>query len=92
MSNTKGASAETPAETEKAPLTEVPKQKSAPDENTTVHEGDVVDERSTRQIITDSLSNKKFLASLVGAVVGGSLLYIIKQRNTAENEDETTSS
>jgi hypothetical protein len=94
MSNTKGTSVETPTEADKTHLAEVPKQgKTVEDDcsNLDLLEGDIVDERTASEKIKDALRNKKFLASLVGVVAGGSLLYIVRQRNAAETETDVTS-
>lgn len=98
MTNTtKASSTDAKKNEEKPVIAAVPNQAQEPNEETVqVHEGEIVDNRSTGDKIKGLLRNKKALAGMVGAVAAGSLLIIIRLRNTdagvnTEAEDETLS-
>lgn len=99
MSNTTKASSNNADKKneEKPVIAAVPNQGQEPNEETTyIHEGDVVDNRTTSDKIKGILRNKKALAGMVGAVAAGTLLVIVRLRNAdagvnTEAEDETLS-
>lgn len=98
MSNTTKASVTTTKKDEEKPvIAAVPNPTQSDEvveETVTVVVGDVVDTRTTVEKIKGVLKNKKALAGMVGAIAVGSLVLIVRLRNSSdavEVEDETLS-
>jgi len=98
MSNTTKASTTTAKKDEEKPvIVAVPnptKSEDKSEETTEMLVGEVVDNRTAFQKAKDLLKNKKTLAGLIGTAAVGSLVLIVRLRNSAdvvEVEDETLS-
>lgn len=95
MTNTTKASTTPTAkkDEEKPVIAAVPNQAES-NETIDVVEGEIVDNRPVIEKVKAVLKNKKMLAGLIGTVAVGSLVLIVRLRNSSdavEVEDETLS-